>query len=301
MLGTRQYEFEMQRTRHVPSLKERAELAKRTWTLTQIRAEASAKHSKMDTVFDAVQYLQRIGLDTAPPPTVDGLALLQRAHLSHVPFENLDIVAGVEVRTDLAHSFDKVVNRERGGWCFELNGAFGALLEELGFAVVRLGAAVLLDGPNAIVDHLALEVTVDQTPYLVDVGFGDSFATPLELNATGPQDGLVGTFEFIASSQGLTLTRHDDQGVPEAQYRFKRTVRELGDFEEASARLQRDRSLHWSQKPFASRLVDGGPERITLLRDRLKKHGPAGQTVEPVAASEWDDLLLEHFSMRRTS
>jgi len=201
-----------------------------------------------------------------------------------VPFENLD-----------------VVNQRRGGWCFETNGAFGALLEELGFAVARLGAAVLLDGPAVVIDHLTLEVTVDGTPYLVDVGFGDSFATPLELNATGPQDGHVATFEFIASSQGLTLTRHDTQGVPEPQYRFKRTVRQLADFDEASTRLQTNRSLHWSQKPFATRLVDGGPERITLLRDRLKRHGPSGTAEEPVDPTEWDDVLSEQFSMRRPS
>jgi len=173
--------------------------------------------------------------------------------------------------------------------------AFGSLLDALGFSVVRLGAAVLLDGPNTIIDHLTLEVAFDAERYLVDVGFGDSFATPLEINTTGPQDGLVGTFEFIASAQGLTLTRHDDEGVPVPQYRFKRTVRQLADFDEASQRLQSDRSLHWSTKPFATRLIDGGPERITLLGDRVKFSGPDEERTEPVAPEAWDDVLAEHF------
>lgn len=247
------------------------------------------------------RYLARIGLDAAPPVARDGLTVLQRAHLTTVPFENLDVFDGIRVRTDLEWSFDKIINHRRGGWCFEVNGAFGALLEALGFAVVRLGAAVLLDGPSVIVDHQTLEVVIDKIPYLVDVGFGDSFASPLELNATGPQDGHTGTFEFIASSQGLTLTRHDDDGVPVPQYRFKRTVRDLADFDEASDRLQSDRSLHWSEKPFATRLIDGGPERITLLRNRLKYSGPEGTTEEPVDSSEWDDVLQSRFDISRAS
>lgn len=248
---------------------------------------------------DVDRYLARIGLATAPPLSLDGLTTLQRAHLSSVPFENIDVFDGVKVRTDLGWSMDKVLGHRRGGWCFEVNGAFSALLDALGFDVVRLGAAVLLDGPTVVIDHLTLEVSLNSTAYLVDVGFGDSFATPLELQLTGPQDGHVGTFEFISSPQGLTLTRHDDDGVPVPQYRFKRTVRSLSDFDEASTRLQADRTLHWSQKPFATRLVDGGPERITLLGDRLKRTLPSGTTEEPVADDQWDELLHEHFGFRR--
>jgi len=211
-------------------------------------------------------YLARIGLDSAPAVNIEGLTALQRAHLSTVPFENLDIFAEVTVRTDLEWSIDKIVNRNRGGWCFELNGAFAALLEALGYSVARLGAAVLLDGPNVIIDHLTLEVSVDSSIFLVDVGFGDSFAAPLEMNTLGPQDGYVGTFELIPSSQGLTLTRHDATGVPEPQYRFKRVVRQLADFNEASNRLQTDRSLHWSQRPS-------------------------------IHSSQWSGLLVEHFGI----
>ena len=241
-------------------------------------------------------YLARIGLNAAPDVSLEALTLLQRAHLSTVPFEALDVFDRVPVSTDLNHSLDKIVNRGRGGWCFENNGAFSALLGELGFNVALLGAAVLLDGPTTVVDHLTLEVTLDGTPYLVDVGFGDSFATPLEINTAGPQDGHVGTFEFIASSQGLTLTRHDEEGIPVPQYRFKRTVRTIDEFEPASDLLWSDTSLHWSQKPFATRLIDGGPERITLLKDRLKL--PDG-TETPVTKEDWNDVLAEHFNIDR--
>lgn len=248
-------------------------------------------------MIDVDDYLARIGLDAVPDASLDSLTMLQRTHLSTVPFEALDVFDRVPVSTDLAHSLDKIVYRNRGGWCFENNGAFSALLRALGFDVALLGAAVLLDGPSTVVDHLTLEVTIDGTPYLVDVGFGDSFATPLELNTAGPQDGHTGTFEFIPSSQGLTLTRHDDEGIPVPQYRFKRTVRRLDEFQPASDLLWSDTSLHWSQKPFATRLIHGGPERITLLKDRLKH--PDG-TETPVAKADWNNVLAKHFNITRS-
>jgi N-hydroxyarylamine O-acetyltransferase len=248
---------------------------------------------------DLAAYLARIGLADAPSVDLDGLTTLQQAHLTNVPFENIDVFDRVPVRTDLAWSVDKVVNRLRGGWCFELNGAFSALLTALGFDVALLGAAVLLDGPTALIDHLTLEVRLDRS-YLVDVGFGESFIRPLDLNAAGPQDGGAGVFELIPSSQGLTLTRHDALGVPEPQYRFKRMNHQLSDFDEASTRLQEDRTLSWSQKPFATRLVSGGPERITLLSNRFKTVTPTSVDEQPVASADWNRVLRDRFAITRS-
>lgn len=243
------------------------------------------------------RYLARIGFDGEIAVDLPTLTALQQAHLSTVPFENLHVYHRLGVRTDTDWSVAKIVDQGRGGWCFENNGAFGALLVELGFDVLRLGAAVLLDGPNTVVDHLALEVALDQ-PWLVDVGFGESFIRPLALNVRGPQDGGNGTYELIDSSQGLTLTHHDDEGVPVPQYRFKRVHHELADFDAASEHLQQAEDLHWRHKPFATRLIDGGPDRVTLLADRIKFHGPDGLRVEPVAEEDWDDTLEEWFGMR---
>ncbi|MGI9606386.1 MAG: arylamine N-acetyltransferase family protein [Acidimicrobiales bacterium] len=251
----------------------------------------------MTGVIDVDQYLARIGFDGAIDHDLATLSALQRAHLSTIPFENLDVVAGRPVRTDLGWSIPKIVHERRGGWCFEVNGAFSGLLDALGFDVARLGAAVLLDGPTEVIDHLTIEVMLDR-PYLVDVGFGDSFIVPLELNRRGPQNGGSGTFEFIDSSQGLTLTHLDDAGVPVPQFRFRRVNRTLAEFEPASKMLRSDPELHWSQKPFATRLVDGGPDRVTLLRDRLKLTTDGATEEIPVAAGDWDDVLFSWFGVR---
>ncbi len=249
----------------------------------------------MSPAVDITAYLERIGFEGEVRHDRESLEALQRAHLTAVPFENLDVYAGRGVSTDLGAAVAKIVERGRGGWCFEANGAFSALLEALGFEVSRLGAAVLLDGPNETVDHLAIEVVLDQ-PYLVDVGFGDSFIVPLALNRAGPQDGGTGTFELLSSPQGTTVTEHVD-GVPAARYRFSRLRRSMADFEPASRRLQSDPDRHWRQKPFATRLLDGGPDRVTLLSDRLTIRR-RGQIEEiPVPPDSWDDTLGEWFDM----
>ncbi len=227
---------------------------------------------------------------------VDGLEALQRAHMTAVAFENLDVYHRRPVATDLTHSLNKVVNAGRGGWCFELNGAFSALLEALGFDVALLGAAVLLDGPNQVIDHLAIEVRLDQ-PYLVDVGFGDSCIRPLALNDRSIQDGGSGDFQLLDSPQGVTLAVIDGEGFPVPQYRFRRVNLKLPDFDAASKRLQSDRSLHWSQKPFATRLLDSGPDRVTLLTERLKLRRGAVTEEVPVSPDEWNATLAEWFDM----
>lgn len=242
-----------------------------------------------------VAYLERIGFSGEVTHDVATLQALQRAHMTAVPFENLHVFHRVGVRTDAAWSVPKIVDDRRGGWCFELNGAFGELLIALGFSVRRLAAAVLLDGPNDTVDHLALEVELEES-WLVDVGFGDSAIRPLRLNDHGPQDGGTGTFQFMPSSKGLTLTEHVDD-VPAARYRFKRVAHELDDFDPASNHLQSTEGLHWTTRRFATRLLGNGPDRITLLDDRLKVRRTGEPVETPVEPGEWDAVLAEHFEL----
>ncbi len=244
---------------------------------------------------DVDAYLDRIGFSGTVAHDLGTLEALQRTHLTTVAFENLDVYSRRPVRTDAEWSVAKVVERRRGGWCFEANGAFAALLEALGFGVVRLGATVLLGDPGDMIDHLAIEVRLDE-PYLVDVGFGDSFIRPLAFNHTGPQDGGTGSFELIASDAATTLIQHTDT-VPQPQYRFRRVDRDLAEFAPASEQLSSDPNLHWRTKPFATRLLDGGPDRVTLLGDRLKITRNGTTTETPVATQEWSDVLNEWFEM----
>ena len=247
----------------------------------------------MDGNGDWADYLEWIGFGGRPEVDFATLAQLQRLHMTAVPFENLSITRGVHLPTDAASSVDKIVRQGRGGWCFELNGAFGALLGAIGFDVRLLGAAVLLGGPNSVIDHLTLEVTADQ-PYLVDVGFGESFIQPLALNHSGPQDGGNGTYELIGSPQGTTLTRHVD-GLPKPEYRFKRVALALDDFTAISDSMQVDPERPWRSKPFATRLLDGGPDRVKVTQNARKITRDGIVDEQPLDGDEWETELVKWF------
>lgn len=247
------------------------------------------------TTVDA--YLERIRAERPDVLDRDALARLQFAHLVAVPFENLDVYDRRPVSVDQDTILAKIVGG-RGGWCFENNGSFAWLLGELGFQVLRIGAAVLIDGPNTLIDHHSIEVQLDDSSYLVDVGFGDSFSRPLDLNRAGPQDGGKAPFEFIPSPQGTTLAEHED-GVPAARFRFKRVGHGLADFAGPSQRLYDDADAHWQRWPFATRLLGDGADRVTLLADRLKIRRGDVTEETPVDEADWDDALWDWFAMRR--
>jgi N-hydroxyarylamine O-acetyltransferase len=135
-------------------------------------------------------YLDRIGYAGPAEPTYAVLAELQRAHMLTVPFENLDIALGRRLVLDRRANYAKIVERRRGGWCFELNGLFAWLLEQLGYRVTLLGSRV--EGDRAVVGrdlaHLLLRVDLDR-PYIVDVGFGEGSLEPVPLEQVA--DGVI--------------------------------------------------------------------------------------------------------------
>lgn len=240
-------------------------------------------------------YLERIGFDREAGVDLGTLERLQRMHLTAVPFENLDVWHGRRVETGLDWSIPKIIDRNRGGWCFELNGAFAALLEALGFQVKRLAATVLLgNNVSPEPDHLTIEVLLDR-PYLVDVGFGDSFIKPLPLDSEGPHDGGVGPFAFRVDHDDVTLVALTNGS--EDQYRFNRTPIEMSVFDASNHRLQTEPGISLTSRPFATRLIDGGPDRVTLLADRIKFRRNGAWKEELVAESQWTEHLERYFSI----
>ena len=129
---------------------------------------------------DLDAYLSRIGYTAPLRVDLETLRALHRAHLVSVPYENLDVQLGRPLTTDPAAAFDKVVNRRRGGWCYEMKGAFGHALQLAGFEVTRLAGA----GDQPAI-HLALSVTLYRETWVCDVGFGDGPIEPYRL-ADGP-------------------------------------------------------------------------------------------------------------------
>jgi N-hydroxyarylamine O-acetyltransferase len=134
---------------------------------------------------DLQAYLARIEYGGALRPDLATLEGLHLAHSTHIPFENLAILLGRPIRLDLASLQAKLVGDERGGYCFEHNSLFAAVLEALGFRVTRLAARVRFGATRVLPrTHMLLEVEAGGRPWLVDVGFGaGGLLTPIPLAA----------------------------------------------------------------------------------------------------------------------
>jgi N-hydroxyarylamine O-acetyltransferase len=211
-------------------------------------------------------YLARIGAVRPASPDLGALRDLQQAHLYAVPFENLSIHLGEPIVLEETALITKVVRNRRGGFCYELNGAFAALLTALGFRVGRLPARVFgADGqPSPPFDHMALRVDLAE-PWLVDVGFGRFSEQPLRLDFTGDQPDPGGVFRIAGSPSG-----HGDLDVfcdGRAEYRIESRAYALGDFVPACWWQQTSPSSHFTQSLTCSMLTKSG--RVTLSGDRL--------------------------------
>ncbi len=132
------------------------------------------------------RYLHRISAPEPGRPTIALLRDLLRAHVMSVPFENVDVQLGRRLSMDVESAYDKIVERGRGGWCYEQNGLFGWALREAGFEVMRVAAGVMRHerGEAADANHLCLLVRSPDNQdgwWLADVGFGGSLLEPLPL------------------------------------------------------------------------------------------------------------------------
>ncbi|MBT4159673.1 MAG: arylamine N-acetyltransferase [Gammaproteobacteria bacterium] len=127
-------------------------------------------------------YLERIGFNGVPAADFETLAAVHRQHLLNISYENLDVQLGNPTTTSMESAYNKIVERGRGGWCYEMNGLLNWALTEIGFDIKRVcgGVARAHRGDSAIGNHLVLITELDQA-YVVDVGFGDGFIEPVPL------------------------------------------------------------------------------------------------------------------------
>jgi N-hydroxyarylamine O-acetyltransferase len=212
----------------------------------------------------ASQYLARIGIAGPLDPSVASLRAVHRAHLRTVPFENLSVRAGREIRLEEASLYEKIVSSRRGGFCYELNGLFAALLRSLGFRVSLLAGRVGVDGIPF--DHMAIRVDLGE-PWLADVGFGDSFLEPIRLAGRGAQDGGDGrSYRLDEDGAGLLLSRLES-GAWTRQYRIDPGTWPLSAFEAGCQYHRTSPHSPFTRKTVVSRATEDG--RITLSERRL--------------------------------
>jgi N-hydroxyarylamine O-acetyltransferase len=244
-------------------------------------------------------YLDRIAYTGPLAPTPKVLRGLHRAHLLSVPFENLDIALGRKILCDENAFIRKIVERRRGGFCYELNGAFAGLLRAIGFQVTLLSARVPReDGSDSPeFDHLALRIDLDE-PWLADVGFGDSFLDPLELvsGAELSHDGR--RYRVVDYGNSLVMERAERDGAWKRQYSFTLTPRSLNQFAAMCHYHQTSPESPFTRKNVCSRATLDG--RITLADRRLictrnairEERLLASDEEQPAALKEYFQIVL---------
>lgn len=242
-------------------------------------AEAALSDERIDA------YLRR--LDTQRPAAPD-LAALDELHVRHllsVPFENLSIHLGIPIEIGLEDVYDKIIGagHGRGGYCYELNSLFAALLRSFGFGVELLSARVASDtgdfGPPF--DHLTLAVTVSSGErFLADVGFGESFVHPVPVVADRVHHDRGHRVRLIRGGDGWIYQDDRDADDWTPRYTFAERAHDIDDFAEMNHFQQTSPDSHFTRQAICSRATDRG--RITLTDRRLIVRDDGERTEETV-------------------
>jgi N-hydroxyarylamine O-acetyltransferase len=250
-------------------------------------------------MLDLDAYLARIGLRGRP-----GLAELHRAHVTSIPFENLDPRRGVPVSLEPEALERKLVAQRRGGYCFEQNLLLKAGLDALGFGVqtmlarVRVGAVPWNRRPRT---HLVLRVRAEGKDWHADAGFGrGTLLEPIPFGPGGPYEQSGWRFRVVEDDRELVLQAAQD-GDWVDQYGFVPETVPFIDIETSNWFTST-----YPRSPFVTGLIvstqhpDGA--RVTLSDWEglaLREETPAGaSSVRPVEPSEVDELIAARFGLR---
>jgi N-hydroxyarylamine O-acetyltransferase len=248
-------------------------------------------------MLDANAYLDRISYSGSVVPSADSLRLIHRAHLLTVPFENLDITLGRKIECAEDAAVRKIVERKRGGFCYEMNGAFAALLRALGFKVTLLSARVAREngGEGPEFDHLTLRIDLEE-PWLADVGFGDSFLDPLRLKPGLEQQQIGRTFRIVDESSVLHLEMRNPGKPWKRQYSFAEVSRRLNEFAGMCQYHQTSPESHFTQNRICTlATLDGritlADYRLIITRNGIREERMLG------SEEEWREALKQYFEI----
>lgn len=243
-------------------------------------------------------YLDRIHYRGPLNADAETLRRLHLAHLRTVPFENLSIHAHEPVVLDDDSLFEKIVTRRRGGFCYELNGLFAALLRELGFDVAMLSAEVANSNGafGAPFDHMTLMVTLGER-WLADVGFGDSFIEPLLLDKHGTQVQTNGAYRIELIGDYLMMQKCENEMENwKSEYRFTLTLYQYEDYLDRCSFHQTSPESHFTQNRICSMLTTNGRISVSDKRFIVSENGVRNDY--PVQNdAEYRALLREHFGI----
>jgi len=247
-------------------------------------------------------FIERIRYTGDVRPDVDTLHGLQMAHMLSVPFENLDVGLKRPIKIDEASIWNKVVVNRRGGFCYELNGLLAWLLKQIGFDVTYLNARDYHETDDTFgidFDHLVLLVRVpeESTRWLVDVGWGDTFTQPLDIDNADWQEQGLRAYRLEPFRDGYHLWQRGHEEKVERQYYFDLTPHQFpAEYEAPCHYHQTSLQSIFTTNRIISRLTETG--RISLDNDRFILTTNGQRAEHPLHnEDEFRGLLKQHFDI----
>jgi N-hydroxyarylamine O-acetyltransferase len=250
---------------------------------------------------DLDAYFARLGYDGPAEAKLRTLQRLHALHADRIPFENISPFVGEPVRLDLDSLEDKMLRRGRGGWCFEQNILFAAMLEAIGFEVTRLAARVRWNVPPEQVSarsHMLLRVRLPEGDYIADVGFGGlTLSAPLKLQTGVEQATPHEPHRLTALGSGYELEALI-AGEWRTLYQFELHEEQMADYERSNWYLCHHPESHFLKMIVAARAEPRG--RHALRGVRYSMHGSDGRLErrEMAGVAEYRRLLEDAFTIR---
>ena len=250
---------------------------------------------------DRALYLQRLGFDAPPAPTLETLRQLQLRHTGVFPFENLTTLSGEPVLIDLPSIEQKVLYAGRGGYCYELNKLFLALLQELGFDARAISGRVVMGQPEgawtARTHRLSL-VIIDDVRYITDVGFGGMVPTaPLLLDSRAEQLTPHEPYRIDLHVDGFTL-RANVAGEWRAMYIFDLQRQEDIDFAVGNWYVSTHPESTFARQLMVARTGEGWRRTLNNGSFALHRIGHDSERREVTDVQELIGLLGSEFGIR---
>lgn len=246
-------------------------------------------------------YLQRLGFDAPPAPTLDTLRQLQLRHTGAFPFENLTTLAGEPVRIDLPSIEQKILQEGRGGYCYELNYAFLALLQELGFDACGITGRVVMGQPEGAWTartHRFSLVTLDGVRYITDVGFGGMVPTaPLMLDTDVAQHTPHEPYRIERHADGYTL-RANVGGEWRPMYIFDLQRQEDIDYAVGNWYVSTYPESSFAKQLMVARTGDGWRRTLNNGSFAIHRVGAESERQQVTEVEELIGLLTREFGIR---
>lgn len=247
------------------------------------------------------KYLQRIGVSTrVREPNLEFLEMIHKAHYMTVPYENLDIIQGLPLDLSTEALYEKIVKHKRGGYCFEINGLFGALLRSLNYDVTDHLARFLLDEQTIPMRrHRVLKVQLPDGAYVCDVGIGiESPRIPLKIVEDEIQNDGFAEYRFVNEPfLGWVLWQKKLLGEWKKLYSFTDEVQLSVDFLQPSFYCEKSPDSTFNKAPIIALKTNVGLNSYDGKIFRISSKGNIMRSITPKDKVEEQELISELFGL----